>query len=152
MITPLSLQDQDTLEQLWRLQHIAYRLEAERIGFHQIPPLMDTLDTLRACGEQFYGRVDEEAEIIGAVAVEEGTDSICISRMMVHPDCFKQGIASSLMEYVLKEYNKVPLKVVSTGALNLPAVSLYQKYGFKPVSSEEIAPGVELITFHLNNM
>ena len=152
MITPLSLQDQDTLEQLWRLQHIAYRLEAERIGFYQIPPLMDTLDTLRACGEQFYGRVDEEAEIIGAVAVEEGTDSICISRMMVHPDCFKQGIASSLMEYVLEQYNEVPLKVVSTGALNLPAVSLYQKYGFKPVGSEEIAPGVELITFHLNNM
>lgn len=153
MIRALSLQDDDTLEQLWRLQHVAYRLEAEKIGFDKIPPLMDTMDTLRACGEQFYGTVNEDGEIIGAIATEtEQPGSLTISRMMVHPAHFRKGIAGSLIEHILEMHRDVPLFIVSTGTLNTPAVSLYQKYGFRPVAVQQIAPGVELKTFHLNNM
>ncbi|MFB5678594.1 GNAT family N-acetyltransferase [Paenibacillus terreus] len=153
MIRALSLQDDDTLEQLWRLQHVAYRLEAEKIGFDKIPPLLDTMDTLRVCGEQFYGAVNEDEEIIGAIATEaEQPGSLTISRMMVHPAHFRKGIAGSLIEHVLEQHRDVPLFIVSTGTLNTPAVSLYQKYGFRPVAVQQIAPGVELKTFHLNNM
>lgn len=55
MVTLCSLEDDDIVSQIWRLQHVAYRLEAELIGFDEIPPLMDTLDTLRSCGESFMG-------------------------------------------------------------------------------------------------
>ncbi|MDP4098096.1 GNAT family N-acetyltransferase [Paenibacillus sp. P96] len=153
MITALSLQDDYTLEQLWHLQHVAYRLEAEKIGFDKIPPLMDTLETLRACGEQFYGAIGEDGEIIGAIATEtEQPGSLIITRMMVHPGHFRRGLAGSLIEHVVESHREVPLFMVSTGTLNTPAVSLYQKYGFRPVAVQEIAPGVELTTFHLNNM
>lgn len=52
-IVKLDLQDEDTLRSLWSLQHKAYRLEAELIGFDSIPPLLETRDTLRSCGEDF---------------------------------------------------------------------------------------------------
>lgn len=71
-IQSLSLRDEDTLGQLWRLQHMAYRLEAKIIGFQDIPPLLDTMETLQNCGETFYGCVDDgDGELLGAVAVAE---------------------------------------------------------------------------------
>ncbi|WP_458463610.1 GNAT family N-acetyltransferase [Paenibacillus sp.] len=152
-IQSLSLSDLETLEQLWRLQHIAYRLEAEIIGFQEIPPLMDTMDTLRNCGESFYGCIHDDGELIGAVAVtEEEENTLTITRMMVHPDHFRKGIAASLMTYVLEQHANLPRYIVSTGTLNQPAVNLYTKFGFNPVEVTQIAPGVELTTFHKNKL
>ncbi|MGO4734041.1 GNAT family N-acetyltransferase [Paenibacillus sp. 2KB_22] len=151
-IQPLSLSDLETLGQLWRLQHVAYRLEAEIIGFQEIPPLMDTMETLRDCGESFYGCI-HDGELIGAVAVaEEEENTLTITRMMVHPDHFRKGIAASLMTYVLEQHVDLPRYIVSTGTLNQPAVNLYTKFGFHPVEVTQIAPGVELTTFHKNKL
>lgn len=148
-IVKLNLKDDDTLDSLWSLQHKAYRLEAERIGFNAIPPLLETRDMLRGCGEDFYGCLDEEGEIVGAVATEEeDQDSLTITRMMVSPDHFRQGIAGRLLEHVFHLYPSKARFIVSTGKKNDPAVSLYLKHGFVPVSSAEVAPGVELIEFN----
>ena len=54
MIRALSLEDRDTVQQIWSLQHMAYPLEAELIGFSEIPPLQDTFDTIRSSGETFW--------------------------------------------------------------------------------------------------
>ncbi|MGW9530415.1 GNAT family N-acetyltransferase [Paenibacillus terrae] len=152
MISICSLEDDEMVSQIWRLQHIAYRLEAERIGFDEIPPLMDTFDTLRSCGETFHGWI-EDGDLLGALAVQsESSDSLTLTRMMVHPDHFRKGIADSLMKHVLNEYHHIPLFIVSTGTLNAPAVALYRKHGFRPVSAVEVAPGVELTTYHLHNV
>ncbi|MGZ0042882.1 GNAT family N-acetyltransferase [Paenibacillus ottowii] len=152
MVTLCSLEDDDIVGQIWRLQHVAYRLEAELIGFNEIPPLMDTLETLRSCGESFYGWL-EDGELLGALAVQsESSGSLTLTRMMVHPDHFRQGIADFLMKHVLNKYQSVPLFIVTTGTLNTPAVALYRKHGFRPVSAAEVAPGVELTTYHLHNV
>lgn len=152
MVTLCSLKDDDIVGQIWRLQHVAYRLEAERIGFAEIPPLMDTFDTLKSCGESFYGWM-QDGELLGALAVKaESPDSLTLTRMMVHPGHFRKGIADSLMKHVLNEYRNISLFIVSTGTLNAPATALYQKHGFRPVSAAEVAPGVELTTYHLYNV
>ncbi|MEE4568627.1 GNAT family N-acetyltransferase [Paenibacillus polymyxa] len=152
MVTLCSLEDDDIVSQIWRLQHVAYRLEAELIGFDEIPPLMDTLETLRSCGESFYGWLEDD-ELLGALAVQsESSGSLTLTRMMVHPDHFRKGIADSLMKHVLNEYQNIPLFIVTTGTLNTPAVTLYRKHGFRPVSAAEVAPGVELTTYHLHNV
>ena len=149
MITLLSLKDKDTVQQIWALQHMAYPLEAERIGFSEIPPLMDTFESIALCGEIFYGFETEDGELAGAIAVEEKPDTVTISRMMVHPDCFRQGIASSLVQHVLDTYREVQEFTVSTGLKNTPAVRLYEKFGFQPEVTYEVAPGVELSDFRL---
>lgn len=149
MITKLSLQDDDMVDQIWRLQHIAYRLEAEKIGFYDIPPLLDTHETLKNCGEVFYGCLGDDGELLGAVATKaEAPGSLTLMRMMVHPDHFRKGIAGNLIRYVLDAHAGTPLFIVSTGAKNEPAVALYRKFGFEPFDTFEVAPGVELTIFH----
>ncbi|KGE20934.1 GNAT family N-acetyltransferase [Paenibacillus wynnii] len=145
----LDLQDELTINELWTLQHKAYRLEAQLIGFLDIPPLLETRDMLRSSSETFYGCVSEDGDIMGAVATkEELPGKLTITRMMVDPDHFRKGIAGSLLNYVFEQYNDMEQFIVSTGKLNTPAVSLYIKHGFIAAGIEEVAPGVELIEFN----
>ncbi|MCV4235555.1 GNAT family N-acetyltransferase [Virgibacillus sp. LDC1] len=150
MIRALSLEDRDTVQQIWSLQHMAYPLEAELIGFSEIPPLQDTFDTIRASGETFFGYINEEGDLIGAIAVEPEQEQVTISRMMVHPGHFRKGIAGTLIRHVLECYKEAPMFVVSTGTRNTPAVTLYEKFGFVKNHAFEVAPGVELTEFHLH--
>lgn len=148
-ITRLDLQDQSIVSELWSLQHKAYRLEAELIGFQEIPPLLETREMLSRAQEDFYGCFDDDEELAGAIAVvEESPGTLTVTRMMVSPEHFRQGIAGSLLEFIFTANPGIEQFIVSTGKLNTPAVSLYTKYGFIPAGSEEVAPGVELIEFH----
>ncbi|MEK5256828.1 GNAT family N-acetyltransferase [Paenibacillus sp. FSL F4-0125] len=152
-IIKLNLQDDNTVNELWSLQHKAYRLEAELIGFREIPPLMETREMLSHSKEDFYGCFDEEEELMGAIAIEEESPGkLTITRMMVGPDFFRRGIASRLLEYVFEHFSGMEQFIVSTGKLNLPAVSLYRKHGFVPTGSQEVAPGVELIDFYRSGL
>lgn len=150
MVRELSLEDRDTVQQIWSLQHMAYPLEAVRIGFSEIPPLQDTFDTIRLSGETFFGYINEEGDILGAIAVEPEQRQVTISRMMVHPGHFRKGIAGVLIQHVLESYKETSKFVVSTGTRNTPAVKLYEKFGFVKDHVFEVAPGVELTEFHLH--
>ncbi|OAB40966.1 GNAT family N-acetyltransferase [Paenibacillus glacialis] len=149
MIIELLLDHEDTVHQIWRLQQVAYRLEAERIGFSDIPPLLDTYETLSQCGERFFGEVDEDGELQGAIAIiSETAGTMTITRMMVQPACFRKGIAGRLIQHVLDYHVDTPLFIVSTGTRNVPAFTLYLKFGFIPFDTYEVAPEIELTTFH----
>lgn len=90
-IIKLNLQDDSTVNELWSLQHKAYRLEAELIGFREIPPLMETREMLSRSKEDFYGCFDEDEELMGAIAIEEESPGkLTITRMMVGPDFFAE--------------------------------------------------------------
>ncbi|AOZ93503.1 GNAT family N-acetyltransferase [Paenibacillus crassostreae] len=149
MIMRLSLSEEDIVHQIWRLQQVAYRLEAEKIGFKDIPPLLDTIDTLSQCGETFFGEVNEDGVLQAAIAINNETiGTMTITRMMVHPEHFRKGIAGRMIQYIFEQYSDIPLFIVSTGTRNIPAYTLYLKYGFIPFDTYEVAPDIELTTFH----
>ena len=55
MIKRLNLNDINTVKDLLELQVASYIKEAEIIGFYDIPPLKDTVDSLKESKEIFYG-------------------------------------------------------------------------------------------------
>jgi ribosomal protein S18 acetylase RimI-like enzyme len=139
----LDLADPAALQQLWELQRAAYAVEAGLIGFDGIPPLRETLQELRDCGEAFLG-VSDEAGLAGAVSwtrLPDGTLDIC--RLVVHPRAHRQGIATTLLDSLDAE-EPASLTVVSTGTANRPALALYQRRGFLPIGQRQIAPGVTI--------
>jgi ribosomal protein S18 acetylase RimI-like enzyme len=136
----LDLTDDDTLHGLWHLQRAAYAVEAELIGFDGIPPLHESLDDLRACGETFLGTQD----LTGAVSwvrLEDGTLDIC--RLVVHPSAHRTGVASALLD-ALDHLEPSDRTLVSTGTANLPAMALYRRRGFVPTGLRDLAPGVTM--------
>lgn len=153
MIIPLSLHDPEVVEQLWSLQHTAYRLEALAVGLTEYPPLPETFDSIRSSKELFYGELSEDGVIIGAIATGEqiysGELELEITRLMVHSDHLRQGVGSALLEYVLNSHPNITSFVVTAGIANIPAVTLYERYGFVPSDKISVVAGTQLTQFCL---
>lgn len=139
----------DTAEELWSLQHASYRVEAQRIGVPDLPPLMETIGDIQASEEAFWGCADEEGELAGAVSIREerGAGACTITRLMVRPDRFRQGIGSLLLASVFAEYPFVRSWEVTAEARNLPAIALYEKCGFRCVGT--FAPREDIVMVKL---
>ncbi|QDS34829.1 GNAT family N-acetyltransferase [Brevibacillus brevis] len=144
MIVRLDLQDEQTVQKLWNMQQRAYRVEAELIGTEDIPPLRESVEQLRTCGETFYGYI-EEGELAGAVSFLIEGETLDIHRMIVDPVHFRKGIASQLLASV-HEHSCSKI-VVATGSLNEPAVRLYERHGFTLTDQKEVMPGLRLSFF-----
>ena len=143
-IQRLDIRLRESAEEVWALQHPAYRVEAALIGVPDLPPLRDTIQTLQRCGESFFGCRNEEGELVGAVSYErEGAERFTICRMMVRPDCMRRGIGARLMDNVLDAEPSVSTWTVTAEIRNLPALRLYERYGFE---REEIFQPVSDIT------
>lgn len=152
MIKQLMLKDADIVEQLWSLQHSAYRLEAQAVGLTEIPPLPDTYDSIRTSGDVFFGELTEDEELLGAIAVrEELPGTLEITRLMVDPGHLRQGIGARLLHYVLAAHPGKQEFTVTASTLNAPAVALYRKFGFQPAKQVNSAAGVELTIFRLDH-
>ncbi|KOV76813.1 hypothetical protein ADL03_43745 [Nocardia sp. NRRL S-836] len=134
----MDLTDDAVLRELWTVQRLAYAVEAELIGFDGIPPLHESLDELRACGETFLGLYDDEG-LVGAVSYVLDGSVIDIHRLVVHPRAHRRGIATKLLDAL-----PPGPQVVSTGSRNEPALRLYRNRGFAETGRQEVAPGVEL--------
>ncbi|HEY4390134.1 MAG TPA: GNAT family N-acetyltransferase [Paenibacillus sp.] len=158
MIRLLSLQDPDVVEQIWSMQHTAYRLEALAIGLATYPPLRDTFDSIRSSGEDFYGYISDESggeaegrELLGVISIStEASVHLSITRLMVHPEHMREGIGAALVSYILDRYDDFRHFTVTAGTLNTPAVALYRKFGFMPGETVRSTAGVDLTLFHLN--
>ncbi|RZU13908.1 acetyltransferase (GNAT) family protein [Kribbella rubisoli] len=146
MITPLDLTDHTLAERLLQIQHAAYAVEAELIGFDGIPPLQEDLAGLMQSTEHWLGGYDGST-LVGAVAYEfPADDTVEIARLIVDPAHARRGHGRALLDH-LDQIEPRPVSLVSTGSANTPAINLYKSRGYAEISRVTIAPGVQLTQF-----
>ena len=145
MIKELNLTNRKIVEDILKVQIPSYLVEAELIGYSDIPPLKDTVATLQKCGETFYGYYIED-ELSGAISIKIEQGIIDIHRLIVHPRHFRKGIAKGLLSFI-EDKEKSHLIKVATGSKNMPAVTFYQKNGFLPVEEVRVNNQLTLTRF-----
>ena len=82
------------------VQHAAYAVEAELIGYPQLPPLHETLEGLQATPEELW-LCEEGGELCGVVGLEHHPDELVIARLFVAPAFFRRGVGSGLVGQAL---------------------------------------------------
>jgi ribosomal protein S18 acetylase RimI-like enzyme len=142
----LDLDDEATLDELIALQRAAYRVEADLLGVNTLPALTETAGQLRSGGEAFLGAYDGE-RLVGAVAWRREGSLLDIHRLVVHPDAFRRGIASRLLDALDAEQQEVARTIVATGATNDPARRLYERRGFRAYDERVTPDGVPIVTY-----
>lgn len=136
MITYMDINNHDLAEIVWELQKVSYLVEADYIGTMDIPPLKETLQELRDCGETFIGFF-EDGVLAGVLSYKMDHDIMDIHRLMVHPSFFRRGIGKELICYLEIMHLSAREMTVSTGAKNSPAINLYLKLGFEKLEERE---------------
>lgn len=149
-VKQLDIRNKTTINEIIELQRASYRVEADLIGFDSIPPLHDTEDSLIECEETFCG-IYVEGRLAGMVSYMVEGGVFDIYRMAVHPDFFRRGIGSRLLEYVLSTGREefVDRFLVSTGMKNEPARKLYVKHGFEYKGDKAVPGGLMISNFEM---
>ena len=108
--------------------------EIERLCFSQPwseNALHEELFNDTAC---FIAAVSENGETLGYAGLHCILDEGYIDNIAVRPEYRRQGVAAELLKAFLRFGNaKLTFLTLEVRASNLPAISLYGKYGFKEV-------------------
>lgn len=146
MITEIDQTDEKIARDIQSIQRPAYRIEAELMGFHDIPHISETIGEIQQSEETFLGY--EDGYLKGFISYKEEQGVVDIYRLVVDPLQFRQGIARSLVDHLLQQ-KKATEFIVSTGTANVPARKLYESFGFREEETFEVAPGVTCTQFRL---
>ena len=121
MLRRIDLNDDDVAARVVEIQHAAYRIEADLIGFDGIPPLHETVADVRRHDLCWLGSWENE-DMAAIIAWTEANGVCEIDRLAVHPNFMRHGHGRALISPLLRHQ----LVVVSTGTANIPARRLYE--------------------------
>lgn len=134
----------DVAVEIHRVMMAAYQVEAELLGVADFFPLRRTVAQIAAAGSQFFGLFVED-RLTAVAEVEPQPTATNIAALVVAPDHFRKGFASALLRSILELYADRDL-TVSTGALNRPALLLYEKLGFRKQRRWSTPDGIPMVT------
>ncbi|MBD8114864.1 GNAT family N-acetyltransferase [Priestia megaterium] len=145
MIKRLDIKNRKIATEILSIQIPSYLVEAKIIGYYDLPPLKDTIDSLQQCQETFFAYYSQE-EVCGIISFKLDGTEIDLHRLIVHPEHFRKGIAQKLLDFV-ETIEGVKSMRTTTGAKNTPAVNFYLKNGFFKLQEVEIDAHLTLSSF-----
>lgn len=147
MITELNNQCEEVAVKIRAIFQASYSIEASLLNAIDFPPLQRKLDGFLNSENVFYGYL-KNATLVAVVELKVLADALHIQSLVVHPEHFRQGIASKLILFTLDSY-RVGTVTVETGLANEPAVQLYTAFGFLETKQWDTDHGVRKIAFRL---
>jgi ribosomal protein S18 acetylase RimI-like enzyme len=139
----------DDAEAILALQKLAYEREARRYDDWTIPPMVETLASVR---EQITNHVVLKAVLDGRLAGSVRgvvTDRICeVCRLSVDPAVQRRGIGSALIAAVEQRFPDVEAFELFTGDRSVENLRLYQRHGYVETRRHRISPLVSLVYLH----
>lgn len=127
--------DFDDLPSILSLQILAFQQEVQRYGDPELPPVKQTLFSIRQDWEKgLFFILKEKGQILGSVRALIGGDLCRIARLFVHPDYQGKGHGRRLMEALEKaclQNNLFNSFEIFTGSLSLETMGLYRSLGYR---------------------
>lgn len=127
------------LEEILKLQYLAYQSEAALFGTADIPPLKQTIEEVE---EEFRSgiilkMVTEEGSIIGSVRAHEQNGTAYIGKLMVHPEYRGHGLGSVLLSEIERYFMGSGYELF-TSTRSKDNIRLYQNAGYKIFDKREV--------------
>jgi ribosomal protein S18 acetylase RimI-like enzyme len=141
-VAVLRHQDRSTAESIVAVQRASYAVEAELIGYDQMPGLVEDAGAVADLAQTMLGAFVSDA-LAGVLGYQRAGGVVDVDRLAVDPRSFRRGVGRSLMADLHQREADANRFEVSTGAANEPALSLYRSLGYEVVGTEE-SQGVRL--------
>lgn len=142
----ITLAQPEDLEEILELQKKCYVQEAEIYNDFQIPPLTQTLSSIRKdFDNHLFLKAVINDQIVGSVRGEYENNTLKIGRLIVHSDFQNRGIGQQLMSYLEEKDTTVKRYELFTGHKSEKNLALYQKLGYKEFDKKVINDRLSLL-------
>jgi ribosomal protein S18 acetylase RimI-like enzyme len=133
-------------EEILSLQKLAYRSEAEIYNDFNIPPLVQTLESIEKDFEnQYFLKAVMDGKIVGSVRAYTKEGTCYIGRLIVHPDFQNRGIGTDLMNEIERIFNTCRRFELFTGDRSERNLYFYQKLGYKIFKKAKITDQTKVV-------
>ncbi|MFJ6720350.1 MULTISPECIES: GNAT family N-acetyltransferase [unclassified Streptomyces] len=150
MSVTISAAAAEDVEQIFKLQYLAFQREAELYGNYRIQPLTQTLDSLKAelaTDTVLVARLGDE--VVGTVRGNVDADGTGkIAKLCVHPRLQGHGLGARLLravEEALAGDGGTSRFRLHTGHKSESNLRLYRKAGYVRVGDRTASDGVHLV-------
>ena len=136
----------DDAEAILALQKLAYASEARRYDDWTIPPLVETLDSVRRqIAEHVVLKAIVDGRLAGSVrgVVTDGVCEVC--RLSVDPALQRRGIGSALLAAIEARFPDVEAYELFTGNRSVENLRLYDRQGYRHARTKVLSPAVSLV-------
>jgi ribosomal protein S18 acetylase RimI-like enzyme len=130
------------------LQRSAFVSEAQLHGDPFLPPLVESLDQMRAvlAGAAIVLKATRGERIVGAVRGQFNDRTCLVSRLVVATDQQRKGIGATLMTALESEaMARAEMCVLFTGHLSEGNLRLYRRLGYTETHRERVADHLTLV-------
>lgn len=136
----------EDLEEILKLQYLAYQSEAKLFGNMDIPPLKQTIEEVYDEFQKgaILKAVDDGGVIIGSVRAYQDGGTVYIGKLMVHPSKQGQGIGTQLLLEMEKQYPNQRYELF-TSTRSEKNIALYQKLGYKIYDEEQVTEELRFV-------
>lgn len=148
MISKLNNKNKEVSENIYTVFQVSYKIEAELLKAIYFPPLKRSVQDFIDSNTQFFGCYSNE-KLAGVIEIKSEDKLTHIQSLVVHPNNFRQGIASKLMKFTLVNFNS-KIITVETGLQNIPAINLYKQFEFIETKQWDTSHGIRKIELKLN--
>ena len=136
----------DDAAQILDLQKLAYQSEARLYDDWTLPPLMQTLESLR---EEFANSIVlkaiEAGRLVGSVRAREA-EAVChVGRLIVDPSLQGRGVGTMLLQCVESEFPEARAFELFTGSRSEGNLRFYERLGYERTREKVLSPAVTLV-------
>lgn len=87
----------------------------------------------------YYSAFDTEGNLVGYAGTWHILDEAHITTIAIRPDMKRRKIGEAILNQILKDCYKDEIKYITleVRVSNIPAISLYEKYGFKSLGTRK---------------
>jgi GNAT superfamily N-acetyltransferase len=130
------------------LQKLAYESEARLYDDWSLPPLVQTLDSMRGDIENLVVlKATLDGTLAGSVRARLAEGTCHVGRLIVQPDRQGGGIGTQLMRALerQREFAQTRRFELFTGSRSEGNIRLYERLGYRRIREQALSPGVTLV-------
>lgn len=134
------------LAEILQLQRDAFREEAEHVGDMNIKPMSQTLEELEEEFERsVFLKYVQGGEIVGSVRARMDGDTCLISRLVVRPDHWRQGIGRRLVSEVERMFADARRFELFTREDHKVTRPFYRSLGYEPFRTDRYSDTLSFV-------
>lgn len=136
----------EDLEEILKLQYLAYQSEAKLLNCFDIQPLKQTIEEIENEFQKgtILKVVDETNIIIGSIRAYLDKGTVYIGKLIVHPKQQNKGIGTKLLLEIEKEYPSQRYELF-TSTKSISNIRLYKKLGYKVFKTVAVSEKVQFV-------